>query len=412
MSRLAWVRFVATRWFRSGRHVGPSLAPATAGIAVGVAALLCVIGVMNGFQVGFIDAVLDLDSYHVRIPATGTSIGAVLSAVPGAQAALQFVDVHTVVANTRGKASPLRIKIVPDSVMAADPAFAGRLTMRAGAFGTGLAVGSELARSLDIRVGDTVSVLSVRSSVDTGIEARMLEFTVGGIYHCGYFDFDAGLAFLPASLSEGLDAGEAAVIGLRLADRYDDERALASLKAAGIAGAESWRTYNRAFFGALRMEKTVMLMLVGLIFIVVGVNIFHLMRKAVYGRVEDIATIKALGAASLDVRRIFMLDGIAAGAGGALAGLVAGLLVAFNINGIFGAISAITSAINGLTGGNGKGFEFFSPDLFYIGDVPVRLSFIEVLFIAGAGAASALVAAWAASARVSNILPAEVLRDE
>lgn len=412
MRRLAWIRFVASRWFRAGRLAGPSLAPATAGIAVGVAALLCVIGVMNGFQVGFIDAVLDLDSYHVRIPADGTSVGVVLSAVPGAQAALQFIDVHTVVANARGKASPLRIKVVPDSVIVADPAFAGRLTMRSGAFGTGLAVGSELARSLDIRVGDTVSVLSVWSSVDTGIEARMLAYKVGGIYHCGYFDFDAGLAFLPSSLSEGLDVGETPVIGLRLADRYDDERALASLKAAGIAGAESWRTYNRAFFGALRMEKTVMLMLVGLIFIVVGVNIFHLMRKAVYGRVEDIATIKALGAASVDVRRIFMLDGIAAGAGGAFAGLVAGLLVAFNINGIFGVISAVTSAINGLTGGNGKGFEFFPPDLFYIGDVPVRLSFVEVLFITGAGAASALVAAWAASARVSNILPAEVLRDE
>jgi len=412
MKRLGWIRFVASRWFRSGRDVGPSLGPATAGIAVGVAALLCVIGVMNGFQIGFIDAVLDLDSYHVRVPATHTSASAVLAAVPGSRAALQFVDVRTMIVNARGKASPLRIKVVPDSVIADDPAFGGRLAMRSGTFGGGLAVGSELARSLDVRVGDTVSVLSVQAGVDTGIETHMIELTVSGIYHCGYFDFDAGLAFLPSSLSAGLDAGETPVIGLRLADRYGDERAIALLEAAGIHGAEGWRTYNRAFFGALRMEKNVMLMLVGLIFIVVGVNIFHLMRKAVYGRVDDIATIKALGAASIDIRRIFMMDGIAAGAGGAIAGLAVGLLVAFNINGIFSIISAVTSAINGLTGGNGKGLEFFSPDLFYIGDVPVRLSFLEVLFISGAGAASALVAAWAASSRVSRIMPAEVLRDE
>jgi len=412
VSRSGWTRYIAARWFRKGRETGPSLAPSTAGIAVGVAALLCVIGVMNGFQMGFIDVVLDLDSYHVRVPSSAGTVEAILSAVPGVSAALPFVDVRTMAANARGKAAAIRIKIVPDLALEMDPGLATRLEFRSGGFAGGLVIGSELSRQLDLRVGDTASVLAVSADEDEGIDARMVDLLVSGIYYSGYYDFDATLAFIAESAAENLSGGELPVIGVKLDDRYDDARAIAGLAAAGIVGAESWRDYNRAFFGALRMEKSVMMMLVGLIFIVVGVNIFHSMRKAVYGRVEDIATMKALGANSAAIRRIFMLDGIAAGVGGAAIGLCVGLLVATNVNTVFSAIETAVAFLYGLLGGSGSGFEFFSPDLFYIGDVPVRLSFTETLFITAAGALSAVAAARAASSRVSRIHPSEVLRDE
>ncbi|HPM73293.1 MAG TPA: ABC transporter permease [Spirochaetales bacterium] len=410
MRRRPWVLFVARRWFGSSDRTGPSLGPATAGIAVGVAALLCVIGVMNGFQMGYIDAVLDLDSYHIRLP-SGDAV-AVLAALPDAEAAVPFVDLRTLAANRRGKAAALRIKVLPDDALERDRSLAARMELRSGEYGGGVVVGSVLARQLDLRVGDTLSVLDVKADELDGISTAMVDLTVSGVYHCGYFDYDAALVFLPESAAGELGRGEARVVGVKLRDRYGDERAMAALAAAGLEGAESWRVYNRAFFGALRMEKSVMLLLVGLIFIVVGVNIFHSMRKAVYGRVEDIATMKALGAGSSSVRRVFMLDGAAAGAGGAIIGLVVGLLVVTNVNGVFGAIEAAVAAVYGALGGRGPGFEFFSPELFYIGDVPVRLSFPETLFIASAGALAAVAAAWAASSRVSRIMPSEVLRDE
>jgi len=408
--RRPWVLFVARRWFGSSDRTGPSLGPATAGIAVGVAALLCVIGVMNGFQMGYIDAVLDLDSYHIRLPSGDAE--AVLAALPDAEAAVPFVDLRTLAANRRGKAAALRIKVLPDDALERDRSLAARMELRSGEYGGGVVVGSVLARQLDLRVGDTLSVLDVKADEIDGISTAMVDLTVSGVYHCGYFDYDAALVFLPESAAGELGRGEARVVGVKLRDRYGDERAMATLAAAGLEGAESWRVYNRAFFGALRMEKSVMLLLVGLIFIVVGVNIFHSMRKAVYGRVEDIATMKALGAGSSSVRRVFMLDGAAAGAGGAIIGLVVGLLVVTNVNGVFGAIEAAVAAVYGALGGRGPGFEFFSPELFYIGDVPVRLSFPETLFIASAGALAAVAAAWAASSRVSRIMPSEVLRDE
>ncbi len=410
MRRRPWIPFVARRWFGSNARTGPSLAPATAGIAVGVAALLCVIGVMNGFQMGYIDAVLDLDSYHIRLRSGDAD--AALAALPDAVAAVPFVDLRTLVANRRGKAAALRIKVLPDDALERDRSLADRMEFRSGGYGGGIVIGSVLARQLDLRVGDTLSALDVKSDALEGITTAMVELPVSGVYHCGYFDYDAALAFLPESAAGDLGRGEARVVGVKLRDRYDDERALSTLAAAGLSDAESWRVYNRAFFGALRMEKSVMMLLVGLIFIVVGVNIFHSMRKAVYGRVEDIATMKALGADSSSVRRVFLLDGAAAGAGGALIGLVVGLLVATNVNGVFDAVEAVVAAFYAAFGGSGRGFEFFSPDLFYIGDVPVRLSFPETLFITSAGALAAVAAAWAASSRVSRIMPSEVLRDE
>lgn len=427
MRRSAWVFYVARRWFRPGRQAGPSLAPAAAGIAVGVAALLCVIGVMNGFQMGFIESVLELDSYHLRLPPrdslaearalAGIARRALGDPEPGGyaaavEAALPFADVRTIVSSRRGKTAPLRIKVVPDDALSLDAALAERLEMRSGGFGGGLVIGSELARRLGLRVGQTVSALRVSADEEEGLAVGMVELPVAGVFHSGYYDFDASLAFIDASSSGGLAEGEPWIVGLKLRDRYGDARARAELEALGVAGAESWRDYNRAFFGALRMEKTVMMLLVGLIFIVVGVNIFHSMRKAVYGRTEDIATLKALGADSVAVRRVFMLDGLAAGGGGALVGLASGLALALNVNEVFGLLEAAAGLVYRALGGAGKAIEFFSPEYFYIADVPVRLGVGETAFIAASGAAAAILAALAASSRVSRILPSEVLRDE
>jgi len=404
-----WIRYVAGRWFRPGHHEGPSLAPAAAGIGVGVAALIVILGVMNGFQMGFMDAVLELDSYHVRIDAPDAESYA--AALPDTVSALPFIDVRTLAVGVHGSTEALRVKIVPDNATDLDPALAG-LELRSGEFGRGLSVGSELARNMNLLVGDTVKVLAVTIDDERGIASDFIELRVGGIFHTGFYDFDSGLAFLPASQSGGLATGERTILGIKLRDRYADRLALSRLKAAGLApgAAQSWRDYNRAFFGALRMEKNVMMALVGLIFLVVGVNIFHAMRKTVFARMEDIAVLKAVGARASEVRRVFLLDGLAAGAGGAFLGLAVGLALAVNVNEVFSAIESVLGFLASLFGG--RGLRFFSPDLFYISDVPVRLPFAEAAFVTLAGAASALLAAWAASARVSTFMPSEVLRDE
>ncbi|TFG81407.1 MAG: ABC transporter permease [Spirochaetales bacterium] len=411
-----WTGFVAGRWFRAGADSGPSLGPAAAGIGVGVAALIVILGVMNGFQMGFIDAVLELDSYHVRLyeREAGQDAAAIASTIPGVAAVIPFRDVRTLAVNRQGRTEAIRIKIVPDDALILDPSLAN-LPFRSGAFGDrgGLSVGSELARRLNLVVGDRLSVLAVRADEERGVETGMVDLVVTGVFHSGYYDFDISLAFLPESGAGILAEGENRIVGVKLKDRYDDVRALGWLSGAGIpqGAAESWRSYNRAFFGALRMEKNVMMALVGLIFIVVGVNIFHAMRKAVFIRMEEIAVLKAVGGGNASVRRIFLLNGLVAGTGGAFLGLCAGLLLTVNVNGVFTGMEAVFGFLSSLMG-DGPGFRFFSPDLFYIGDVPVRIFFTEAAFITLAGASSALVAAWAASARLTSFMPSEVLRNE
>ena len=117
MTDLPWVRFVAFRWFKAGRETGPSLGPAMAGIAVGVAALIIIVGVMNGFQLGFIDSVLELDSYHLRIVSDGIpgTDALDINLFPTIQVILPFKDVRTVALNNTGTAEALRIKILPDN---------------------------------------------------------------------------------------------------------------------------------------------------------------------------------------------------------------------------------------------------------------------------------------------------------
>jgi lipoprotein-releasing system permease protein len=216
------------------------------------------------------------------------------------------------------------------------------------------------------------------------------------------------------------------MLGVKLKNRWQDRRALElvrrELEKRGLGGLalSSWRDYNRAFFGALRTEKLFMFILVGLIFIVVGLNIFQTQRRAVLERREEIGLLRALGGGERAVRFIFVCDGAIIGFTGAASGLVAGLLVASNISLFFtileGIVNFFIRAANlagGLFGAGGAGdFAIFSPAVFYIKEIPSRLIPHEVVLIFLFGFLSALLAAWFASGRTARIRPAEVLRYE
>jgi lipoprotein-releasing system permease protein len=260
---------------------------------------------------------------------------------------------------------------------------------------------------------------------------------VSGIFRSGFYEYDLGWGFVNMETAAELDAEAALpVLGIKLRNRWQDQRAMEEIrKALAFMGLEtecnsggsggiflsSWRDYNRAFFGALRTEKLMMFILVGLIFIVVGLNIFQAQRRIVLERREEIGLLRALGASNTEVRLVFVWDGFIIGLTGGGLGLGLGLLIALNIQAFFtlleGFINFFISIINLISyylgGYMGAGeFAVFSPQIFYIKEIPSRVIPQEVVLIFLFGFLSALLAAWFASGKVSNTRPAEVLRYE
>jgi lipoprotein-releasing system permease protein len=250
---------------------------------------------------------------------------------------------------------------------------------------------------------------------------------VTGVFHTGYYDFDSGLAFISLATADALYGGGTPLprtLGIKISNRFDDAGALrdasALLRPSGY-GVESWRTYNRSFFDALFVEKLMMMVLVGLIFVVVGLNVFHALRRSVHERMEDIAVLKALGMQPRRIQAVFILQGALVGTAGAFAGLLLGLLLSVNVNEVFAVVEAaangalgilrVLSLSFGLDAGPG-GFAIFSPSTFYLTRVPVHVYMQEAFVVSFFAVAACVGAAWEASRAVSRFRPAEVLRYE
>ncbi|MFW6293229.1 MAG: FtsX-like permease family protein [Spirochaetota bacterium] len=166
-----------------------------------------------------------------------------------------------------------------------------------------------------------------------------------------------------------------------------------------------------------------MMLLIGLIFVVVAVNIYQSLRRSVAERTEEIGVLKAIGAPPLPLQFVFVLEGLWIGLAGGLLGLVLGLLVSMNINELFGLTEILVNAlayagqwivglVTGAGAGGAGGFSIFSPAYFYLDEVPAVVVPVEVVAIVMFAILSSTIAAWVASRRVSSIAPAAVLRYE
>lgn len=435
---MGWVPFTAARYLSGRKRSGssPSSLLAVLGIAVGVLALTVILAVMNGFQLGFIETILELSSYHVRIElprGTSPSDQALshLRSLPQIASASPFSEFQALARGKRRAQQACVVRALPPDVLLYDPGMAEKLAMEAGTFdlaGQGsIVLGAELARQLGVDLGDSVSLFSLSGSPLEDIAPENSIFSITGLYRSGYYEYDAGLAFISLADATALQ-GEAASFnyGIKLRDRWQDGPALKTLVSSDLfAGmtVRSWRDYNRSFFGALRTEKLLMFFLVALIFVVVGLNIFQAQRRTVLERRDEIGLLRAVGASDLSIRLIFALDGLIIGLLGSTAGLLPGLLIAHNIGDFFsflealvnGALSLVALAASlfpGATVPGSEGFSVFSPTVFYLKEIPSRVIPRETILIYCFGLLSSMLAAWLASGRVSRIRPAEVLRYE
>ncbi|MDR3138281.1 MAG: ABC transporter permease [Treponema sp.] len=430
-TNLKWVGFVASRYVSKGHRISPAPVLAILGISTGVLALTVIIAVMNGFQLGFIESILEISSYHVRVealpPGGEGDIRRRIRELPGIISAVPFREFHGLLRGEAGGGQAAVIRGLPEDALAWDPGMAAKLEFEAGSFDIrgerSLLLGAELARRLRLYLGDEVTLISVSGLFPEEAEAADSLFTVTGIFRSGFYEYDLGWGFISLADAEKIaGTGDKLILGIKLKNRWQDNRARELIRQllGDAFPLSTWRDYNRAFFSALRTEKLLMFVLLGLIFIVVGLNIFQAQRRAVLERREEIGLLRALGAADRAVRLIFIWDGFIIGFTGATAGTALGLLIAFRISAFFtlleGLINGFIGMVNGIAGFFGGAyvgeFAVFSPAVFYIKEIPSRVIPQEVFLIFMFGFLSALLAAWFASGKISQTRPAEVLRYE
>ncbi len=417
-----WVLFVARRHVRTRRREKGNATTifAVLGIAAGAMTLVAVLSVMNGFQLGTIEDILEIDSYHLRVePATAPST---IRQTAGVAAAIPFLDVEVLATGFFRDLQAIRVRALPNDVGRHDAEFRNAFDMVAGVFDLeserSIVVGNELARGLGVSPGDTVELISLEG--DDLASGTTVELTVTGSFRSGYLDFDRGWAFVSLdTASDTLGSQRRPTVGVKLHDRYNDAVVAARLQQAlgGDAKVTSWRSYNRSIFGALRLEKNLMTMLIGLIFLVVAGNMLQSLRRSVVERAEEISILKALGAPPRSIQLIFIGEGVIIGLVGGVLGVALGLLIATNVNGIFrlaeifvnGVLSLFSRIVGTVTS---SGFTLFSPRYFYITEVPAEIVVGEIIGIFLFALACASAAALLASTRVSRIRPAEVLRNE
>jgi lipoprotein-releasing system permease protein len=427
-SHLQWIFSVSNRFSRvdrNGRSAVTTLL-ATLGISFGVMTLIVVMSVMNGFQMGFKDAIMEISSYHVRVSVTDDT------AVPqflewckkekNIRSVTPFYEAESFIVSTRGRQSAAVIRAVPSDVFETDKGFARELTVTSGVFDimqdNTIILGSGLAYTLGVNPGDSITLLALSGGSDVELLSRSRKFTVTGVFHSGYADINSSYAFI--NLESGRkNFGTAAkkIYGLKL-NRVSGDGIIIN----GITGkfpqlkAESWRSYNRSFFGVLRIEKNILMMLVFLIFVVVGINIYNGMRRLVFERRSEISILSALGGRSGEIKSIFIMRGFLTGFTGALTGVILGLLISVNIGSVFRVAADIMYYVQYfmVLAFNPENATYVQENPMYLlyATIPARILPVEVFLIALFGILAPLGASFAASRNVLKMTVAEVLHDE
>lgn len=433
--RGGWTLFVAARYFRSKRRDKnfASSILSVVGIAVGVMTLITVIAVMNGFQIGFIEDILEISSFHIRVSVEDERDYPVLmddiGNVKGIRSVLPMLETQTMVKTDFSNFQPCLIRGVPGDFGRYDPRMVKQLTIVEGEkknIGEGeILIGIELARQLGTAIGDYIQILSLAGENFRSIKPEQEQYRVIAFFKSGYYEFDKGQAFINLASAERIASNnDDLVIGIKLENRFKDRMAVQRIGELENMPRDteivSWREYNSSFFGALKTEKIAMMVLIGLIFIVVGGNIYQSLKRTVLEKTEEISVLKSIGATGEKIRRIFIYDGIIIGLLGATAGMLAGFLITFNINSIFSIFEAISNAllyvvqqlINPILGAGMEEISVFSPRYYYMAEVPVEIPYLESVFIFSFAFLSASTAAFFASKKISDIKPSEVLRYE
>jgi len=383
------------------------------GIALGVAALIVVLSVMNGFQKEVRARILGVAS-HVQITGLDNQLGdwqAVAKEAAGhpqVAAAAPFVNgqgMLTLGTQVRGVlVRGIEPQLEEKVADIGSHMVAGKLEALApGQFN--IVLGSELARALGAAVGDKLTLIVPQGLVTpAGILPRLKQFTVAGIFEVGMFEYDSGLALIELDDAQKLYGTGDRVSGVRLKlhDLFQSREVARDLIARLRADVyvSDWTRSHANYFRAVQIEKRMMSIILSLIVAVAAFNIVSTLVMAVTDKQSDIAILRTLGASPGGIMQIFMVQGALIGVIGTLIGVAGGIALALNIDVVVPFLERLLNV------------QFLSREVYYITDLPSDLHSSDVIAIALVSLALSLLATLYPSWRAARVNPAEALRYE
>jgi lipoprotein-releasing system permease protein len=382
------------------------------GIALGVAALIIVLSVMNGFQKEVRDRMLSVVAHVEVMDASGGALpdwkatAAAAAQDPRVVGAAPFVVAQALV----GRGDELRGAVV----RGIDPAEEAKVTDLARGSAALMAqlkpgewnivVGVELARLLGAGVGDKITVVAPGGqTTPAGVVPRLRQFTLAGTFSAGHYEYDSALALIHVDDAARLFRVDGPMgVQLRLADVMDARRAGSELQArlGGEVFVRDWTQTNRPWFESVQIQKRMLALILALIVAVAAFNLAATLVMTVTDKRADIAILRTLGASPGSVMKIFVAQGLAAGLIGTAAGAALGLLVAYNVDTLVPAIERLLST------------RLLASDIYLIDHLPSEPRHGDVLSIAGISLLLSLLSTLYPSWRASQLPPADALRHE
>ncbi len=382
------------------------------GIMLGVATLIIVMAVMNGFRKDLFSKILGLNGhmviYKIGEPFTDyAEKSALIAKVPGVKSSIPLVEGQVMVSSSVQALGGL-VRGLAEKDIKSLPLIANNVR-----FGSldgfdnqpGIAIGMRLAKALYVNVGDNLTLVSPRGAATPfGTAPRSKPYPIVAVFELGMSEYDKSMIFMPLNEAQKYfsKGAEADVLEVVVDDPEKVDQYAEAIKAAGgpTLNVTDWRQKNETFFSVLEVERNVMFIILSLIILVAALNIISGMMMLVKDKGRDIAVLRTMGASKGSIMRVFLITGASIGVVGTLAGLVLGIVFCWNIEEIRQVVSALT------------GRTVFPADVYYLTKLPAEINPAETASIVGMALALSVLATLYPSWRASRLDPVEALRYE
>jgi lipoprotein-releasing system permease protein len=382
------------------------------GIMLGVATLIIVMAVMNGFRMELLDKILGLNGHLLVQPLERPltdfeQVAGRIAKVPGVRMAAPIVEGQAL-ASSPFNAAGVLVRGIRGSDLAELGSIAKNIkqgTLDGFDQGQGLVIGRRLAEQLTLRAGDTVTLVAPRGAVTPiGTTPRIKAYKVAAVFEIGMSEYDAAFVFMPLPEAQAYfnRAGDVTAIEVYTTnpDRIAKFRPLVTEAAQRPIFMIDWRQRNATFFGALQVERNVMFLILTLIVVVAAFNIASSLIMLVKDKGRDIGILRTMGASQGAIMRVFLITGASIGVLGDLVGFGLGLVVCLNIESIRQFLSWLTNT------------NLFPPELYFLSKLPAELDVGETTAVVVMALALSLLATLYPSWRAARLDPVEALRYE